>query len=473
MRKFKKLQINEVLPLRDQILKILQEHNIIIYCDRNTLITNALIKIGMLLLEINQFKKIKTPIHLRLTRGVVSISLSEQLVQVSDSAYTTYVCDEDMSNDKESRYVQKFCDNLSKEYPSPGGSRWYYQANFYNRSESLKFKEISIRLTPVDKYQSIFIALFIILKFFYIEFDRHGIKQFSDRITGIPSEEALAKRIENIFEVIIYTAKVDEWDQKQRLVESINRINKYHLTLQLDEKQKYIKGVNENACMHLAAYKKARQDLETFSQEFNMLKKSYDNLYADNEMVSEIADFMLKSAIICDIEYLKDTVRFKTLAPATYIDIELYKCIKDNTFAVFGKHGVKLFDDIFINKKYNLMLSCNWELKPSGKISLDYRPLDDKTEGIPQPHMYYFNCLGSFEGQILEAEENGDYIGLLQLACTITQNINFSDLIVLDKFYGGIDGKFNSTPCIKDKDGNLFTFAEMLKKYKEELDANE
>lgn len=468
MQKFKKLQIDGILPQSDQILKILQEHNIIIYCDRNTLITNTLIKIGMLLLEINQFEKIKTPIHLRLTRGVVSISLSEQLAQASDPAYTTYVCDENMSNDKESRYVQKFCDNLSKEYPSPGGNCWYYRANFYNRSKSLKFKEISIRSKPVDKYQSIFIALFIILKFFYIEFDRHGIKQFSDRITDMPPKEALAKRIENIFEVIIYTAKVDERDQKQRLVESINKINKYHLTRQLDEKQKYIKGANENAYMHLAAYKKARQDLETFSQEFNILKKSYDNICADNKITSEIADFMLKSDIICDIEYREDAIRFKTLAPATYIDIELYKCVRNNILGIFGRHGVRLFDDIFINKKYNLMLSCNWELKSSGKISLSYRQSNERTEGIPQPHMYYFACLGSFEGQILEAEESGDYIGLLQLACTITQNINFSDSIVLEKFYGGIDDEFNSTPCIEDKDGNLFTFAEMFKKYKEE-----
>lgn len=473
MRKFKKLQIDEVLPLRDQISKILQEHNIIIYNDYDAKITSALIKIGMLLLEINQFKKIKTPIHLRFAKGLVSVSLSGLPAQASNPAYITYVSDENILNNKESQYVWKFCDNLGKEYSAAMGNKWYYRANFYNRSKSLKFKEISMRLSPVDKYQSIFIALFIILKFFHIEFDRHDIKHFSDRIADIPPEEALTERIENIFEVIIHSAKADERDQKQKLVESLNRINKRHLARQLDEKQKYIRRVNEKACTHLAAYKKARQDLETFSQEFNMLKKSYDNLCADNGMISEIADFMLESAIICDIEYLEDMIRFKTLAPATYIDIELYKCIKDHTFTVFGKHGVKLFNDIFINKKYNLMLSCNWELKPSGKMSLNYRPLGDKTEGIPQPHMYYFDCLGSFEGQILEAEENGDCIGLLQLACTITQNINFSDLVVVEKFCGGIDGKFNSTPCIQDKDGSLFTFAEMFKKYKEKLDVNE
>ena len=92
-------------------------------------------------------------------------------------------------------------------------------------------------------------------------------------------------------------------------------------------------------------------------------------------------------------------------------------------------------------------------------------------EGIPNPHIYYYDCWGDNYPLITKALSKGDFVTAYTQSIAAIAGINLTDTIVIDRFINTeLKETPSSIPCLLDKESNKRI---TLEQYKEALESKE
>ncbi len=133
---------------------------------------------------------------------------------------------------------------------------------------------------------------------------------------------------------------------------------------------------------------------------------------------------------------------------------------------------------IFIEQRYTLLLKAAFEVSLRRGVTACAGNIntDPKYQALPNPHLYYYTCLGSYVNRMYDAVQKRDLEQLYSLLAHSTSCINFADGTVIHRFFQMFkeDSAFIDQNCICDKDNNMYTirdFREIIRREQEQ--ANE
>lgn len=87
---------------------------------------------------------------------------------------------------------------------------------------------------------------------------------------------------------------------------------------------------------------------------------------------------------------------------------------------------------------------------------------------LPAPHIMLYNCFGSFQDMVANAQRNHDFIAAFNVAQSCVRNLNLTDGIVCDSFASRLANQWHDKKVIRDNDGNLFSLDEVMEQIAEE-----
>lgn len=232
--------------------------------------------------------------------------------------------------------------------------------------------------------------------------------------------------------------------------------------------------------------------LRELTDEYNKIIEELNGLYdadIDVEDVQQQIDFLYEF-----INNNKSIARFKFEGPYMFYDIvtELNNYDEDIYYTHMTERNIqywcpqnaklwkKLFDQIFIERKYKIMVSKQCAIKfdkiPSlytnGSSYIDNYMLNgpraliaDNPHTIPSPHAGYLNCEGTYRPLFNEALKNNDIILAINYTIAWVANINWADSAAPHYL---INGLLENIDCIKDSDGNYHKAYDLINSLREE-----
>lgn len=142
-----------------------------------------------------------------------------------------------------------------------------------------------------------------------------------------------------------------------------------------------------------------------------------------------------------------------------------------------------LMEAIFIDQTLRIKFCARYDFDLSGRVSAisggDTGYDDTYGEYMPNPHIYFHSCLGTYQKLINDCLVSRDYIGAISQCIASTKSLNFSDPTVLAEFvrciygietrHGGANNK-----CIELPDGSVVKPKKAIEWLKaQQEDANE
>ena len=211
--------------------------------------------------------------------------------------------------------------------------------------------------------------------------------------------------------------------------------------------------------------------------------------YRNNETdidsdIHNFFDYLQNNRAIKNIDQRNNYLLFEVETEMRNYDIDAFKLCANSTskhlYSDFSnneaKDWLKLMQAIFLERKYDLMVSASLALKMDNHYTIVYQGLDGLLNverlrekypnTIPAPHAALLHCPGSFPNLWTEAFEAGNMIGGINYAIAWVQNINWNDGVATRNMVAEMR---RDRKCIKDKaTGEMFTAAELIAKLKEE-----
>lgn len=139
-----------------------------------------------------------------------------------------------------------------------------------------------------------------------------------------------------------------------------------------------------------------------------------------------------------------------------------------NMAPMFYDNWKRLFRAIFIDRKIKINTCACFSFSSDGHadaISGAKYPTECG-DCLPNPHIHHYYCTGSFYDNLSQCASNYDYIGVIEVCISSTQNLNFSDGTVLrdlsEDIVVGCDDKFLTMP-----DGSVVSPREAMDRLKE------
>lgn len=116
--------------------------------------------------------------------------------------------------------------------------------------------------------------------------------------------------------------------------------------------------------------------------------------------------------------------------------------------------------------RYHMQVYADFEVSNDAYISRDsdYECRDKPENYIRAPHIMLYNCFGSFQNIVVEAQRNHDFIAAFNVAVTAVRNLNLTDGIVCSSFAKMLCENRKDLRFIRDNEGNLFTLDEVIDK---------
>lgn len=245
-----------------------------------------------------------------------------------------------------------------------------------------------------------------------------------------------------------------------KALEQIINANKTTLSDTIDQAQR-------EADVALINYTKAK---ETFYNSSNQLQEFMNK--ADE--ILENYKTALKADYIKDINIDGNAIKFKINTVIDFYDTDALSCIIHNQTSKIQK----FLNDVFIEGKYKVHVETQWKyyisnantFSYSNEISIDTL---NKDNCMFNPHLYYFNCLGTYKPELANAQAKYDLIMFINLALASTRSINFSDGAVTRRWFNelidSIENRFNyyigigNIKCFEDEKGNMLSFDDITK----------
>lgn len=133
----------------------------------------------------------------------------------------------------------------------------------------------------------------------------------------------------------------------------------------------------------------------------------------------------------------------------------------------------ELYNELFLGQRYRLNVYGGFSMNCSDNtISLIQRGNDGSVtkNAIPNPHIFYYACKGSFAQDYAKAFAEHDYLDVLDTALSEVSNVNWTDISPMSNFAEDICCRYNGVPCVWDKQDKVFITPKELA---ERMKANE
>lgn len=111
----------------------------------------------------------------------------------------------------------------------------------------------------------------------------------------------------------------------------------------------------------------------------------------------------------------------------------LFKHIRGAADAFNDPQRRKLFlDAIFKDELFKVRLQAIYQVGPSIVDASSHFNVD--SDHLPNPHIYYFACLGNYAAPMAEALKGGDYVSALMQCVSSAGSVNINEVVTMEKF---------------------------------------
>lgn len=250
----------------------------------------------------------------------------------------------------------------------------------------------------------------------------------------------------------------------------------------LNARVKNIESNNEGILEQIMRYYSSIREHQKMIYENNIKITGMRSRANDVEDDNEIAEYFKsnKALSVCNKDVNNDSeFGFVVNTTLEYYDVDQAEAaLKNKRSFIYGDdYGTydsgyissagmaKLIKAIFVDEKLRLHVCGAYVIDiESGVFAPRGRDFSDSDAGmncLPNPHLYYYSCLGNYERQINECISNGDYVMAVQQCIASCKSLNFGDYAVMSKFmdmmYGTHYGEQNgqNRKCIELPTGEI------------------
>ena len=156
-------------------------------------------------------------------------------------------------------------------------------------------------------------------------------------------------------------------------------------------------------------------------------------------------------------------------------DVEVFeRCIENDSSVLYRRYDsispsditkedyIALMKAVFLDEKIKMKVFSKWKIGTGGYIEAvceDNPPMQLK-DHLPNPHLMYYRCYGSFEPDLMKAARECDYVRAVDISSAENGNVNFNDVTVMEKFIRDILTKNNK--FLELPDGTAATSTEAI-----------
>jgi hypothetical protein len=132
------------------------------------------------------------------------------------------------------------------------------------------------------------------------------------------------------------------------------------------------------------------------------------------------------------------------------------------SLAVTKEQMKKLWLALFGDCVYKLRMCCAFvaDMKSGLRGLANYRFPSESDTYLPNPHIQFYGCTGTYSARFAEYMKKHDYVGAIDQAVVSGRNINFYDSAVISLFVKNLSA--SNTKCIEKADGTLLTPKEAI-----------
>ena len=254
-------------------------------------------------------------------------------------------------------------------------------------------------------------------------------------------------------------------------------VNKF--TNRLEQINNEYNSMNTRINSYYEQIRAAQAELEELLETKERLE---ERIKRGDELDEEIFNYLMSQKNIMVEDRVNDKLLLRAYGDLDYIDELMYKA-----YIVNGSRSSNLIDSLscFYTKKlirkffsycwggeprYHMQVYADFEVSNDAYISRDsdYICRDEPENYIRAPHIMQYNCFGSFQDIVVEAQRNHDFIAAFNVAVTAVRNLNLTDGIVCASFANMLCENRKSLRFIRDNEGNLFTLDEVMDKIAQE-----
>lgn len=238
-------------------------------------------------------------------------------------------------------------------------------------------------------------------------------------------------------------------------------------------------GVNTRINSYYEQIRLAQAELEKLLETKECLE---ERIRRGDELDEEIFNYLMSQKNIMVVDRVDDKLLLRAYGDLDYIDELMYKA-----YIVNGSRHSNLIDRLseYYREKdvrkffsycwgdeprYHMQVYADFEVRNDAYIcrDMDYECRDKPENYIRAPHIMLYNCFGSFQDIVVEAQRNHDFIAAFNVAVTAVRNLNLTDGIVCASFANMLCENRKSLRFIRDNEGNLFTLDEVMDKIAQE-----
>lgn len=238
-------------------------------------------------------------------------------------------------------------------------------------------------------------------------------------------------------------------------------------------------GVNTRINSYYEQIRLAQAELEKLLETKECLE---ERIRRGDELDEEIFNYLMSQKNIMVVDRVDDKLLLRAYGDLDYIDELMYRVYiangskRSNLIDLLSNHYRekdvrKFFSDCWGGEpRYHMQVYADFEVSNDAYISRDsdYECRDKHENYIRAPHIMLYNCFGSFQNIVVEAQRNHDFIAAFNVAVTAVRNLNLTDGIVCASFANMLCKNRKSLRFIRDNEGNLFTLDEVMDKIAQE-----
>lgn len=348
--------------------------------------------------------------------------------------------------------VQKVTDFFRKAFPV---------VCFVNTST--KVTVLIIDRMTIKKFHAIQAALFAFLPWYFHVGDEITQNEM-DLIYGL-QEKASSDKYEDALKRIFADMDIRSMQIRSQLkgFESKND------EVRVQQLEYDISSINNSLDRHLRDIANKTSQLNDKMTELNMIR----NRMAGS--VDDVMEYFLRNKSL-DLISVEDTIiTFHVRGQLTYFDEEnARKCINNKGSFIYdylGSSGFSfkeyksLMSAIFLDQILKINVVGTFRMSCLGDITAKKGQVYDS--GVygtytPNPHLYYYGCLGDNSGAIAQFIREGNMIGAIEQCCASNATLNFNDGAVIPKFMAVLCCGNLNNKCIQTPTGEVLTPSEAI-----------
>lgn len=326
-------------------------------------------------------------------------------------------------------------------------------------SESLKSIFIITNIQDYIQYSEEFLTIGL-LPILFPEIEEKFNKEEMDLCRQLVKRSQIKRinnsEVANLFKIMVATSK---YQASLKDIKFKTIINNY-IANKLNNIQNEIDNIRTYGERLLRDYSNYCAQYDKLNVELTRVRNNEED-YKSNISTALNQDYIVNF----DISYDNLDIIFKTTLDFYEVD-EAELVIKNIQNDIIKQ----LFTDVFLTQKYKLNVLSRFRFKDTND-SLDIRSIDydlsSQYDGLYNPHLQYYNCLGDFKPALVKSQKQGDLVMFNSIVYTSTRSLNFRDAAVLNRFISNLsdavvcENYLTKVKCLIDSDGNTHSIKEL------------